>query len=880
MIALNEVPAPVERAEIKNYTPLPATKNRLMLYVSTGDSSVLKPTQTVPPEYVEILTPTMEYDISKQNFAIIENASNRERLDKAGVAKKDIPEAVKTWAEKNAKVINKKANDRALKMIFKTAPENVTTETMINFYDKYFSGPDNQSNVKLFIEDVVHLYTRDNTINMAGLKQDLTSFQSLAGSFGTTSGEIITQLIDAEVEFLKDQYVDKIDIDAEINNIKPDDKRLLNFLIEDQQIDEPRMIPKKVKPTVIPTTVATNLGVQSNNEEPKKEAIQQSEILKGGAVEIASHLFASPEHPEYTEDKIVKKTLANGQSGLMAAIDGIGGQGIGNGLKAAEITQAELLKIASNEVPTIDQAYDLIDNSLIESGIKVRKHIKTVHDKDADAVVSGGIFCKSPNEGDERKFFLAFNSGDARTYRYNTITGKIQQITVDGSYVNDLVMAGLLTHEEAKSDSRRNIVSKSVGGIKSPDDIHYIVHEVKKGDVFFSTSDGLIDQFGDKELNELIQEASKYSTDLVSGKLDLKTFAKTLATEARKVMIENNSPLAKSDDVCVVAMKYNESIISVPVHETTQPELNGRELFDQYYEAVREFNNDKANLVNGKKVADLYSQINNFEDTILPKLLGVTQENLRQSLDVYTEYRTGLMRSLIDYTTNNKTDPEATTKLLKRVEDYLRQFNEEAQKSGIKDFEPTNIEDLINNHEKILNNNESKVPAHETSQPDLSGRELIGKYAEALKEFDVDGSNMNDRKRVTDLSSQVKQIEDLVLPELLGMSIEGMKKNGVDMEYELGIKKAMRNFMLDDGNDKTHTQSLANDIQNQLGAFNRMVQARGVKNFIPTSDETLILNYSQALDAKLTDIQKGSVSNMGVEGVDFTTFNVPPPETS
>ena len=166
--------------------------------------------------------------------------------------------------------------------------------------------------------------------------------------------------------------------------------------------------------------------------------------------------------------------------------------------------------------------------------------------------------------------------------------------------------------------------------------------------------------------------------------------------------------------------------------------------------------------------------INNFEDTILPKLLGVTQENLRQSLDVYTEYRTGLMRSLIDYTTNNKTDPEATTKLLKRVEDYLRQFNEEAQKSGIKDFEPTNIEDLINNHEKILNKNESKVPAHETSQPDLSGRELIGKYAEALKEFDVDGSNMNDRKRVTDLSNQVKQMEDLVLPELLGMSIEGI----------------------------------------------------------------------------------------------------------
>ena len=177
-----------------------------------------------------------------------------------------------------------------------------------------------------------------------------------------------------------------------------DNEMYLKILIKDQTLDAPKIIPKKIKPTVIPTTVATNLGAPP-------EAIQQSEILKGGAVEIASHLFSKPERPGYTEDKIVKKTLANGQSGLMAAVDGMGGKGLGHGLIPAEIVQTDLLKIKTDEVPTIDQAYDLVDNVLVESGKQVREYKKKVGDNDADAVVSGGIFYKSPNAGDERKFF-------------------------------------------------------------------------------------------------------------------------------------------------------------------------------------------------------------------------------------------------------------------------------------------------------------------------------------------------------------------------------------------------------------------------------------------------------------------------------------------
>ena len=73
--------------------------------------------------------------------------------------------------------------------------------------------------------------------------------------------------------------------------------------------------------------------------------------------------------------------------------------------------------------------------------------------------------------------------------------------------------------------------------------------------------------------------------------------------------------------------------------------------------------------------------------------------------------------------------------------------------------------------------------------------------------------------------------------------------------YELGIRDALINFMLDDDIDKTHTRYLIQGIENQLGDFNRRVQNRGVKNFLPVTYEDLIRNHELAINAKLVDIK-------------------------
>lgn len=241
---------PVEQ---KNYTPLLATKNRLMLYVGTGDSSVLKPTEIVNSEYVETLTPTMEYDINNQTFTIIENASNHERTKQASFEKSKIDQAVNDWAEKNAKVVNKMKGIDAIYGLLGCYPEQVNTNEMVNFYNVYFGGPKNESNIKLFVDDVIRSYYRQDgmdkskkTLNVNKLKSDLPSIQRLAQAFGDTSGEIITQLIDAEVDLIATQKTELNKVIGEkINDVGTEDKKLLEFLIKDQILEKPKKIPVK-----------------------------------------------------------------------------------------------------------------------------------------------------------------------------------------------------------------------------------------------------------------------------------------------------------------------------------------------------------------------------------------------------------------------------------------------------------------------------------------------------------------------------------------------------------------------------------------------------------------------------------------------------------
>ena len=85
-------------------------------------------------------------------------------------------------------------------------------------------------------------------------------------------------------------------------------------------------------------------------------------------------------------------------------------------------------------------------------------------------------------------YWLMINIGDSRTYRLSA--GELEQISVDHSWVQELVDQGSLTEHEAQGDPRRNVITRAIGaGIDMQPDYRMI--PLVAGDRILLCSDGL-----------------------------------------------------------------------------------------------------------------------------------------------------------------------------------------------------------------------------------------------------------------------------------------------------------------------------------------------------------------------------------------------------
>ena len=83
------------------------------------------------------------------------------------------------------------------------------------------------------------------------------------------------------------------------------------------------------------------------------------------------------------------------------------------------------------------------------------------------------------------------NVGDSRIYLARS--GKFRQLSVDHSYVQELVTEGLITEEEARVHPRRNIVTRALG-IDDRVAVDSWLIPLFPGDRFILCSDGLVDE--------------------------------------------------------------------------------------------------------------------------------------------------------------------------------------------------------------------------------------------------------------------------------------------------------------------------------------------------------------------------------------------------
>ena len=93
------------------------------------------------------------------------------------------------------------------------------------------------------------------------------------------------------------------------------------------------------------------------------------------------------------------------------------------------------------------------------------------------------------------------NVGDSRTYLLRH--GRLRRITVDHSYVQELVATGHITDDEARTHPRRNIVTRALG-IDPAVRVDAWTLPLVRDDRFVLCSDGLVDEVRDDDIVEVL----------------------------------------------------------------------------------------------------------------------------------------------------------------------------------------------------------------------------------------------------------------------------------------------------------------------------------------------------------------------------------------
>ncbi|MFE4543167.1 PP2C family protein-serine/threonine phosphatase [Arthrobacter sp. NPDC056727] len=98
-------------------------------------------------------------------------------------------------------------------------------------------------------------------------------------------------------------------------------------------------------------------------------------------------------------------------------------------------------------------------------------------------------------------YWLVMNIGDSRTYRLSQ--GRLSQVSVDHSEVQELVESGEITAEEAAVHPRRHVVTRALGAGDETEADYWLL-PIEEGDRVMVCSDGLNGELTDGEMHEIL----------------------------------------------------------------------------------------------------------------------------------------------------------------------------------------------------------------------------------------------------------------------------------------------------------------------------------------------------------------------------------------
>lgn len=204
---------------------------------------------------------------------------------------------------------------------------------------------------------------------------------------------------------------------------------------------------------------------------------------------------------DHNEDAIA----SDAEIGLVVLADGMGGYKAGEvASEIAVLTIVAELKEAMLELDAgqIDPVTEMQAESLlvIDAVNKANESIYNVSQDQPQCAGMGttlvmGLFTNNR--------LLVGHIGDSRMYRLRD--EEFMQLTEDHSLLQEQLNSGLITAEQAKTSTNKNLVTRALG-VDPHADLELHEYAVEVGDIYLLCSDGLTDLVEDEEIHTALQK--------------------------------------------------------------------------------------------------------------------------------------------------------------------------------------------------------------------------------------------------------------------------------------------------------------------------------------------------------------------------------------
>jgi len=235
------------------------------------------------------------------------------------------------------------------------------------------------------------------------------------------------------------------------------------------------------------------------------------------------------------EDSILKTDTKIGcLPNLYIVADGMGGH------KAGEVASSKAIKffcdyIEKNRECRLKENYEYID--MIKKAISyANREINEMSKHDENLIGMGTTFVVAVIKD---KFLIVENIGDSRLYLIRD--NEMIQITIDHTYVMELVKEGSISKEEMENHPIKNVITRAVGTEENVLADSFEI-EIKKGDIVVMCSDGLSNMVKENEIADIIFKSENID-------------------KAAEILVEQANKNGGTDNISVIVIDAYKEVI-------------------------------------------------------------------------------------------------------------------------------------------------------------------------------------------------------------------------------------------------------------------------------------------------------------------------------